>query len=90
MIPGLNLKIRPWYVKEFPTDELGRSLHGTFEGALHRIMARQSIYTYIGISDSVVRERIFEKLSELLSVSYNSIYYLWLRGDVSHELKEKL
>lgn len=90
MIPELNNRIRPWYMKAFPTDDLGRSLRGTFKDVLNRLMARQDVYSYIGVADSVVRERIFEKLSELLSVSYDSIYHLWLRGDVSHELNEKL
>lgn len=36
------------------------------------------IYELIGVSDSLIRERLFERLSELLNVDYNVIYDMWL------------
>lgn len=34
-----------------------------------------------GSADSIIRERIFDHLSEILDVSYNDIYNLWLHGN---------
>ena len=37
-------------------------------------------YDYIGVMDSIIRERIFEGLAAHKNVEYDVIYYLWLEG----------
>lgn len=38
------------------------------------------IYEILGVADSLIRERVFERLSELLNVDYNVIYNIWLNN----------
>jgi hypothetical protein len=45
---------------------------------LNQLIVDGDIYQYIGVSDSIVRERLFEKLAETLNVGYDYIYNLWL------------
>jgi len=37
------------------------------------------VYRYIGVSDSIIRERLFERLAVELEVSYEYVYNLWLK-----------
>jgi len=69
--------IKLWYILTFPKDELGDEISpsATFTGAQKNL---GSIYEYIGVHDSVVRERIFSELSERMGVSYEEIYNKWL------------
>lgn len=74
-----NASIRDYYLKEYPTDTLGKELNYiTFAEVLDRMNQGESVYKVIGVNDSMVREGIFEGLSELLGVDYDVIYYLWL------------
>jgi len=71
-----RINVRKWYMKTYPTDELG--------GEINQKLTLWEVYTYlsqgydvykiIGVSDSVVRERVFEKLSKVLDVDYDTIY----------------
>jgi len=70
-----NIKL--WYLSEFPDDELGAEINpsATFKGAKKNL---GRIYEYIGVHDSVVRERVFNELSERMGVRYKEIYDQWL------------
>ena len=71
--------IKAWYMENFPDDELGSEIskEATFEGLLSRIY---NTYEYIGVYDTVVRERVFIGLSEFSGRSFESIYDEWLNG----------
>jgi len=73
--------IKEYYVENFPTDNLGLELNETptFPGLLNQLIVNGDVYRYIGVSDSVIRERLFEKLAETLNVSYDYVYNLWLK-----------
>jgi hypothetical protein len=73
------MRVKEFYTKKYPTDNLGVKIcdSATFAGMLDCIIAKQCIYTYIGVSDSLVRERLFEKLATILEVSYDTIYGMW-------------
>ena len=75
--PTKGGNIRLWYMSNFPKDELGDEISpsATFKGAQKNL---GRIYEYIGVHDSVVRERIFNELSERMGVSYKEIYDQWL------------
>jgi len=78
-----NIKIKDFYINEFPTDDMGEDINpnATFNG-LHRVLNRQGdVYEYMGVVDSLVRERVFEKLANIKGVDYNEIYNLWLKSD---------
>ena len=73
--------IKEYYVENFPTDDLGLELNETptFPGLLNKLIVGEDVYRYIGVTDSIVRERLFKKLAETLNVSYDYVYKLWLK-----------
>ena len=75
------MTIREFYLYNYPTDELGLELNETptFAGLLNQLIIGGDVYRYIGVSDSVIRERLFERLAEELGVSYEYVYNLWLK-----------
>ena len=75
-----SINLRKWYMETYPTDDLGECLNATatFNGLLDTLNAHEDVYDYIGEGDSVIRERMFSKLSELLKCDYDVIYYKWL------------
>ena len=73
--------IKEYYVENFPTDDLGLELNETptFPGLLNQLIVGGDVYRYIGVTDSVIRERLFERLAEELEVSYKYVKNLWLK-----------
>lgn len=72
--------VKEWYIKEFPTDELGHQINPrlTFNKIYNTLHVGYNLYFNLGVDDSLVRERVFKKLSELWKVNYNTIYNLWI------------
>jgi len=72
--------IKEFYLSNYPTDELGNEIdaNATFNGLFHILDTYEDVYNYIGIGDSLIRERIFEKLANEMGVNYNEIYNQWL------------
>lgn len=64
----------------YPTDELGGEINesATFNGLFEIMDMRQDVYAYMGVHDSIVRERVFEKLSNIMGVDYDYIYDQWM------------
>jgi len=75
------MNIREFYVKNYPTDDLGMGINpkATFAGLLNQLIVNGDVYEYIYVYDSIVRERLFERLAEELEVSYEYVYKLWLK-----------
>ena len=75
-----NIKIKNWYLSSFPNDNLGQYIcdKANFCELADTKQKIANIYEYIGIADSIVRERIFEKLAELENISYEDVYKMWL------------
>lgn len=75
------MKLKEFYLKNYPTDELGLELNETptFPGLLNQLIIGGDVYRYIGVGDSIIRERLFEKLAESMEVSYDYVYNLWLK-----------
>ena len=75
------MNIRKFYLEAFPTDELGVEINpkANFE-SLWLAIRGDMVYEYIGVSDSIVRERLFEKFSELTGHNYDYIYQEWLNA----------
>ena len=72
-----DMNIKDWYTKEYPTDELGQLLNPvtTFDEIYEELPL---VYELLGVSDSLVRERVFNKLADVMQVSYEDIYDKWL------------
>jgi hypothetical protein len=75
------MTIREYYLTKYPTDELGVELNQTptFAGLLNQLIVGGDVYRYIGVSDSIIRERLFEGLAEELNVKYDYVYDLWIK-----------
>ena len=77
----MKTNIKKWYMKKYPTDEVGATLNEsiTFEDLFYALDNRKEIYEVLGgEADSIVRERVFEKLASLMGVNYDYIYEQWL------------
>lgn len=75
------IKIKVWYVKEYKTDELGENINDnvTFEDLFNTLDTYGDVYKLLGVGDSVIRERVFGKLAEIMEVDYDYIYEQWLK-----------
>jgi antirestriction protein len=80
---GLNTRMRTWYMKTFPKDDRGQymDLYNTFEDLWNALQNKQNVYNVIGEGDSIIRERLFDKLSQIKGVKYMDVYNLWLESD---------
>ncbi len=76
------MTLREYYLTKYPTDELGVELNETptFAGLLNQLIVGGDVYKYIGVGDSIIRERLFEGLAEELNVKYDYVYELWLNN----------
>jgi len=74
------MEIKTFYLEQYPTDDLGVEINpnATFEGLFYVLDRYGDVYDYIGVHDSVIRERVFEKLSEIMDVEYQYVYNQWL------------
>ena len=73
----MNYKyLKNFYQKNYPNDDMGDEIRfeATFEGLLENI---NKPYDYIGVFDSIVRERLFDQLAKNKGVDYDSIYNLY-------------
>ncbi len=68
------------YLKRFPNDELGTEIKSnvTFNDLFNALDSYQCPYKLIGVDDSLVRERCFILLAEIMQCDYNYIYHQWL------------
>lgn len=75
--------IKEYYLSNYPTDDLGNEIdaNATFKGLFHILDTYEDVYKYIGVADSIIRERIFEKLANEMGVDYNEIYNQWLLAE---------
>lgn len=79
----LSSNIKPWYHEAYPTDDIYTELRDevTFQDVQNALDKGEDVYEVFGVGDSIVRERVFEKLSELRNVEYDVVYNEWLHGD---------
>jgi hypothetical protein len=77
-----TLTIRDWYVEQYPEDTLGQEIRGdaNFLGLKHALESGDDVYEFLGVGDSLVRDRVFEKASRIWGVSYDRVYDMWLDG----------
>ena len=73
------MNIREYYLANFPSDDLGTKINpnATFDGLAETLNNYEDVYEYIGVSDSLIRERLFWNLSEAHNTEIEVIYDLW-------------
>jgi len=74
------MNIKEFYLNTYPTDELGVEINekATFVGLVTELFGGSDIYEYIGVGESIIRERCFEELAKQLNKPYDFVYNLWL------------
>lgn len=72
--------IKQWYQATYPDDDLGANINDDldWERLWGYLVEGYDIYQYLGEIDSIVRERIFGELADMLKVPYDVVYYTWL------------
>jgi hypothetical protein len=75
------MTIREFYVKNYPSDDMGDGINptATFAGLLNQLIVGGDVYEYLYVYDSIIRERLFERLAEELNVKYEYVYNLWIK-----------
>ena len=77
----LNKRVRAWYLKTFPDDEAGADIDKTLTWKKLRDAINNGlgsdIYRVIGVGDSVIRERVFEGLADVLRTTFDNVYDAW-------------
>jgi hypothetical protein len=74
-------KLYDFYRECYPTDtEMIEKINrnATFQDAFECLQVGFNFYAFLGVGDSLVRERIFDALATLMGCSYEHIYYQWL------------
>lgn len=76
----MSTKVKDWYVSEYPSDDLGEEIDSNIDfSSLYKAMiSGKDFYDVIGVGDSVIRERVFERLANILNVHYSYIYDRWI------------
>jgi hypothetical protein len=74
------MTIKEYYTETFPDDDLGKDINdkATFIGLFHTLDNYGNVYHYIGVGDSLIRERIFEQLCNIMDCEYEYVYNQWL------------
>ena len=85
-------KIRDWYIKKYPTDDLGLDIDpkATFNDLLLYLDFGLDVYDCLGVGDSVIRERCFSELARMMHVDYMYIYNLWLNDGYSDKFESSM
>ena len=73
---NLNSLVSDWYISKYPEDELGKEIDSD-TCFLSVLMDLPDVYDVIGVYDSIVRERVFQKLADMVGCDYSIIYNQW-------------
>lgn len=73
--------IKEFYLEKYPEDELGIELNGGATwGGLWAAIRGGITYEYLGVGDSLVRERVFNRFAEITHHDVEYIYNEWLNS----------
>lgn len=75
-----DTKLRSYYLTEYGDDELGTEINpeADFMGLYEVLYNELDVYEYIGVIDSVIRERLFDALASLMDLDYEVVYDMWM------------
>jgi hypothetical protein len=71
------MNIKKWYLETFQDDE-GLKINDSADFTEMDYYEVRHIYDYLNVEDSIIRERVFEKLASLLNMEYKEVYDIWL------------
>jgi hypothetical protein len=85
---SMEMSLREFYTQNYQDDEMGTEIYSenTFSDLYTVLIMGLDVYSLIGVSDSIIRERLFAGLADIKNVPYSEIYELWLNPSISNEL----
>ena len=84
--PNRKTPLKAYYLYEHTSDELGIEINDsiTFNDLFRYLdnknyfsIKYDSVYDFIGVDDSIVRERLFEGLCKVMNCSYDYVLEQW-------------
>lgn len=77
----MRTKLKEFYQLKYPSDELGKEIDGqaTFKDLFNALDNYRDVYEVFNVGDSIIRERLFEELANIIDVDYSYIYNQWLK-----------
>jgi len=81
VVGALNTSVRDWYCGAYPTDDLGPKIPDklTLWDVVAALNIGADIYCFLGdAADSIVRERIFKRVADIVGCDYDVVYKTWL------------
>jgi hypothetical protein len=75
-----NTKVKDWYTHTYNNDEIGERINSdiTFNDVFNCLNRGKCIYELLKVDDSIVRERVFNALSDIMDCDYDYIYDQWI------------
>jgi len=75
----IKTRIKNWYKIRYSDDELGNSINKevTFEHLFYALDCHADIYKFLGVGDSLIRERVFNKLAQLMGCDPKYVFDQW-------------
>lgn len=71
--------IKNWYKANYPNDDLGDEINSS--ASFKTIMGNlKNIYEYIGVYDTLVRERVLQETAKRQEKDYSYIYNKWINS----------
>lgn len=82
--------IKQWYSKNYKDDDYKDYIKDdiTFEDLWKALKSGKEIYAFIFVedhADSIVRERLFQELSDIYEVDYDNVFNMWIGGSADSE-----
>ena len=80
-LENIDTVMKDYYTSAYPDDDLGQELDdsSTFFDLLNCLRSGGDAYSLMGgADDSIVRERLFARLDDIMNVEYGYAYDLWL------------
>jgi len=75
-----NTKVKSWYTWKYPTDDYGHEISDvTFYDIFRALDNYKCVYATLDVDDSIIRERVFQALADIMKVDYDYIYEQWLK-----------
>ena len=73
------ITVKEWYISNYPTDDMGEGINpkATFVGLLNELFVGRDVSEYLYVYDSIIRERLFQKLADELGFGYEYVHKLW-------------
>ena len=86
----LDTRVGKWMLSTYPKERRymrGFNKTATFRDVLRGMLAGEDFYDILHCTESVEREYVFAKFSEMLGAPHDAFYLLWLDGPNGNQFK---